>query len=90
MEKDEFDGLREQLESFTWPRVYMFKFIVPNAAESLDKVYALFNSEVAEVSHRESKSGKFISVTGKEMMLTSESVIERYKQARGIPGLLSL
>lgn len=90
MEKDEFDGLREQLESFTWPRVYMFKFIVPNAAESLDRVYALFNTDVAEVSHRESKSGKFVSVTGKELMLSPSSVIDRYKQAKGIPGLLSL
>jgi hypothetical protein len=50
----------------------------------------LFNTRQAEVSQRPSSNGKFVSITAVEMMLTVDSVLERYAAAEGIPGLISL
>lgn len=83
--------LREQLEqNYTWPTVYMFKFIVPAENDSIARVQNLFNTGQAEVTLRPSSSGKFVSITAVEMMLNVDSVLDRYREAEGIPGLISL
>lgn len=85
------DKLRVQLEqNYTWPTLYMFKFIVPAENDTIARVHNLFHAGQAEVSQRPSANGKFISITAVEMMLTVESVLERYAEAEGIPGLISL
>jgi putative lipoic acid-binding regulatory protein len=85
------DKLRVQLEqNYTWPTVYMFKFIVPAENDAIARVQNLFNTGQAEVSQRPSSNGKFVSITAVEMMLTPDSVLERYAAAEGIPGLISL
>ena len=68
----------------------MFKFIVPAENESIARVQNLFNTGQAEVSQRPSANGKFVSITAVELMLTVESVLDRYAEAEGIPGLISL
>ena len=85
------DKLREQLEqNYTWPTVYMFKFIVPAENGTIARVQNLFNTGQAEVTLRPSSTGKFVSITAVEMMLSVESVLERYAEAEGRPGLISL
>lgn len=85
-----YANLDEKLNAqHEFPTVYMFKFIVPSDNQRLAMVEALFGPE-AEVVIRESKNGKYSSVTGKEMMLNSKSIIERYKEAAKIPGIVSL
>lgn len=68
----------------------MFKFIVPAQNDSIARVQSLFNTGQAEVILRPSSTGKFVSITAVEMMLSVESVLERYAEAEGIPGLISL
>lgn len=87
---DKWESLREKLAEQTWPRLYMFKFIVPAENSRIAMVENLFNTREAEVTMRTSKKGNFISITAKEMMLSAESVIDRYKKAEGIEGLISL
>lgn len=89
MSNDPFDKLREQLALQEWPNVYFFKFIVPNDPHSLAQASALFN-ETAEISFHESKTGKYISVGAKEMMLDVDSIIEVYVRAALIKGVISL
>lgn len=90
MSSNEYDGLREKLvKNFTWPSVYMFKFIVPAANEKIARIEALF-SESAEILLKESSGGKYISITAKEVMLNPDSVIEIYKKASSIEGVMSL
>lgn len=89
MSNDAYAKLKEQLELQEWPGVYLFKFIVPNNPEAIAKTSALF--EVPENLHlHPSKTGKYISVSAKEMMLNSDSVVEVYKQAAKIEGIISL
>lgn len=88
---DKFESLRQKLEEgFDWPRVYLFKFIVPAENDKIAQVENLFNSEEAEITMRTSSKGNFVSVSAKEMMLSPEKVIERYKKAAEIEGIVSL
>ena len=85
-----YKNLKQKLEKqHKFPMVYMFKFIVPNDNQRLAMVQSLFGEE-AEVVTRTSKNGKYISLTGREMMLNAQSVINRYRLAEKIPGIVSL
>lgn len=89
--EDKYASLREKLESTAeWPSVYMFKFIVRAEKKQIAQLEGLFTTKEAEVTMRESGKGNFVSITAKEMMLNPEEVIDRYKSAEGIEGLISL
>lgn len=89
MNSDSFSKLREQLELQEWPNVYLFKFIVPNTPHALAQAAALF-TDLSEINFNESKTGKYISVTAKEMMLNVDDIIEVYINASKIEGIVSL
>ena len=57
--------------------------------QRLALVETLFGPE-AQVVTRTSKNDKYISFTGKELMIDAESVIAKYKKAATIPGIVSL
>ncbi|MEN9700074.1 MAG: hypothetical protein RLZZ301_1272 [Bacteroidota bacterium] len=84
-----FDNLKAQLDQQDWPNVYLFKFIVPNDNSHLAMVSALFDSN-SELSYHPSGNGKYVSVSAKEVMLSSEAVIAVYEKAAVIPGIISL
>lgn len=86
---DSYEKLRMQLENMNWPEIYFFKFIVPNDSELVAKVTALFD-EGTDLRLQQSKNGRYISVGAKEMMISPESVIQRYKEASNIKGLIAL
>lgn len=69
-----------------WPSLYMFKFIVPTGKE--DEVFALFPKN--NLTTKQSSKGKYTSVTAQIMMRSSEDVIEKYKEANQIEGVLAL
>ncbi len=88
--QSQFDGLKQKLENQgNWPQVYLFKFIIPNDNQKLAQVEALFGPE-AKVFLKQSRTGKFISVSAKEMMMSPEEVIGRYEHSASIDGLMSL
>jgi putative lipoic acid-binding regulatory protein len=89
MNSESFARLREQLALQEWPGVYFFKFIVPNDPQSLAQATALF-TETAEVNFHPSSTGKYISVSAKELMLDVDSIIEVYVRASTIKGVVSL
>lgn len=87
---DQFDNLKAKLEeSGEWPRVYFFKFIIPADNQKLALVEALFGSE-ANVTIKQSHKGNYLSVSAKELMFSADKVIERYKKAVKIEGLMAL
>lgn len=91
-DKDAFwSKLRQQLdESTNWPHLYMFKFIVPADNQKIAQVENLFNSKEAQIVMRRSSKGSYVSITAKEVMLNPDRVIERYKEAALIEGLVAL
>ncbi len=88
--EDPYSGLNEKLKALSWPSVYMFKFIVPADNQKLAQVENLFHAHEAQIEIRSSSKGNYISITARELMISAESVIERYKEAAAIEGLISL
>jgi hypothetical protein len=83
------EKLKIQLELQEWPDIYMFKFIVPNESEKVAQVTSLFNESADLVLHP-SRTGKYISLSAKELMLDVDSILEKYSKASQIEGLISL
>jgi hypothetical protein len=84
-----FNTLREKLEKQTWPSVYMFKFIVPANNKNLAFIESLFG-ENSKINIKQSSTGKYISLTATELMLSSNEVVDVYKKASVIKGIISL
>lgn len=91
MNRDEqFEKLREQLnKEKSWPLVYMFKFIIPADNRKIALVESKFSDE-AFITQKESSTGKYISITIKEVMLDANAIIDKYKEMEGIEGLMAL
>lgn len=85
----DFESLKVQLESTDFPQVYFFKFIVPNENDNVARVSALYTSET-QIQMKTSSSGKFISVSAKQVMLSADEVIQIYHKASTIKGIISL
>jgi len=81
------DSFRTKLENeYTFPVVYIFKFIVP-----LDKKNQLVEIlPVGELSFRQSSKNSYVSATLKTKVASSDAVIEVYKKAYKIEGILAL
>ncbi len=88
-EQNPYVGLREKLDKEEFPRVYYFKFIFPNDNRTLALVEALFSGE-AQMKINESRNKKYLSVSAKELMLNAKSIIEVYKNAAALEGVMAL
>jgi putative lipoic acid-binding regulatory protein len=80
-------NLKELLDSqHEWPGNYTFKFVVPgNKSGELRQVVA------AEESHsRQSKSGKYTSMTFEIACQSSDDVISIYQKVSKIEGIVTL
>jgi len=86
MEDSRFDKLRERLEKLEWPTIYMFKFIVPVDREM--EIARIFGDE--KISYKYSEKGKFVSLTSKILIYTEGDVIDIYKKAADIEGVIAL
>lgn len=72
-----------------WPSLYMFKMVFEPEPDRLEKVLALFPPE-SEVLRKYSESGKYLSITVREVMMSADDVLERYDRASDIPGVIVL
>lgn len=87
MNEEWLRSFREKLDQHhAWPSLYIFKFIVPSGKEL--QVKELF--PLHTTTERASKQGKYTSVTVQMMMPSAEEVIEIYKKAAEIEGLIAL
>ncbi|MBW3467665.1 DUF493 domain-containing protein [Arthrospiribacter ruber] len=87
--KNTFDreAFKEKLDAMTsFPSLYMFKFIVQNGKEA--EVGSLLPNNKMEL--KESSKGKYVSVTIKAMMSSSEAILEVYDKASKIEGVIAL
>lgn len=86
MEDSTFNGLREKLENLDWPRLFMFKFIVPS--EKLNEIVEAIDD--TEFSSRSSKNGKYTCITSVQYVPSGEDVIEVYRKASHVEGVIAL
>ena len=72
-----------------WPQVYMFKFIIQNNNRDYAILRHIFNED-SLLTSRNSRNGKYISITVKEMMMDPAEVMDRYRQAARIEDIIAL
>lgn len=87
MDQQWIDNFRTKLEQhYSWPSLYIFKFIVPSGKEN--ELKKLFPNH--SVTEKNSSQGKYISLTMQIMASSSDSVIEVYQKAATVQGLIAL
>ena len=83
--------LKIQLEDTTeFPSLYMYKFIVPSSEEKIKEVHQIFDNLGAVIDTKKSSKGTYTSVTITANMKSADAVIEKYKEATTIEGIISL
>ena len=83
--------LKEELDNANvWPAKYLFKFIVPSETDKIKTVENAFNGMGAVIETRQSKAGKFTSISVDVQMPSAESIIKKYQEVSTVEGIISL
>lgn len=90
MTDKDLERFRDKLiETTTFPTVYMFKFIVEADNRKIALIESFFD-ENAEILTKESGSGKYISITSKQVAMNVDEIIDVYRKAAEIKGIMFL
>lgn len=87
-----YKKLKAQLyDTSLWPSEYLYKFIISTDKQKIEGIEGIFDYLGAVIVTKESKNGKYTSVSINVTMKSPESVIEKYKEvAENIEGVISL
>ncbi|QZT38223.1 DUF493 domain-containing protein [Halosquirtibacter xylanolyticus] len=87
---DPYKRLEEILkEDDSWPKAYMFKFIVPNQDDKVNIVKAMM-PEPNKVVMRSSKDLKYVSVSLKTTVKNADEILDLYKKVDQVEGVIKL
>ena len=90
---DEFySKLKVQLSETTrWPSEYLYKFIVLSEKEKITQIEDIFDNTGAVINTKESKNGKYTSVSVNVIMKDPDAVIQKYQEVtNNVEGVISL
>lgn len=86
-----YSKLKSQLEDTTsFPTKYLYKFIVPADGNQAQEVQDLFDKGGAVIDTKKSRTGKYVSLSIYLTVESSDEVIDYYKKAEAIKGIISL
>lgn len=86
-----YERLHQQLkESTVWPSNYLYKFIVLSDPNKIDRIHKIFDNTGAVIESKQSKKGKYTSVSITVNMKNPEAVIAKYKEVGKVDGVISL
>lgn len=87
MDQDWILSFQQKLDQhYVWPSLYIFKFIVPKGKE--EEVKQLLPMHTS--TEKSSREGNYTSITIQVMAQSSSTVIEVYRKAAAIEGLIAL
>lgn len=90
MTDNDLNRLKIKLEeTMTFPGVYMFKLIVPSENRTIALVENIFEEGV-DILTKESGTGKYTSITAKQVVINSDEIIDVYRKAAVIKGVIFL
>jgi len=74
-----YKKLKVQLEETSnWPTEYLYKFIVTSDTSKVNDIEAIFDNTGAVIKTKESKNGKYTSVSVNVIMKNPDAVIFKY------------
>ncbi len=88
---DFYASLKEKLEAtHDFPQDYLFKFIITNEESKQTEIYRVFDNVKYTLSTKDSKNGKYTSLTMNAFVLDADQVISIYKEVGKISGVMML
>ncbi len=89
--KEFYDRFKNELEkSHAFPDNYSFKFIVENDTHKMAQIQQIFDSAEPQYSTKDSKNGKYSSLTVSIYALDSDAIINYYKLVSKIEGVIMM
>ncbi|AXT59996.1 DUF493 family protein [Aquimarina sp. AD10] len=87
-----YKKLKLQLaDTALWPTAYLYKFIVPTDVTKIEQIETIFDNLGAVISTKQSRNGKYTSVSVNVRMKNPDQVILKYKEiAVKVEGVISL
>lgn len=86
-----YEKLKTQLDETTkFPNDYLYKFIVSAEGNKVTQVQKIFDNTGAVINTKKSKTGKYLSVSIVLKVASSDQVINYYKEAEKVEGIISL
>ena len=86
-----YDRLKEELLINTaWPSDYLYKFIIPTDQEKVDQIHQIFDNTGAVIESKQSRKGKYTSISITVNLNNPDEVISKYKEVGKIEGVISL
>lgn len=88
---DFYTTFKERLvDTEQFPTVYTFKFIVPASEKSKYEIEKIFEHPSTKVQIKDSKTGKYNSLTIETFVNTADEVIDYYKKVSTIDKVIML
>ncbi len=86
-----YKKFKERLEDTTeFPSNYTYKFIIPTDNKRIAEVQRIFDGARPQFQMKESKTGKYTSVTVVIYVIDADQVIHYYKEASSIQDVMML
>lgn len=90
MDNQKYAKLKELLaENKNWPMSYMFKCIVPNNKDIINRVVALLPFQ-GEFAFKTSKNNKFVSISCVAQMSDAQKIIDITRSISTVPDVIIL
>jgi len=88
---DFYASLKEKLEAtHDFPEDYLFKFIITNQESKHTEIYRVFDDIKFTLNTRESKNGKYTSISMNAFVMDADQVIRIYRAVGQIQGVIML
>lgn len=89
--KDFYTNFKERLQDVeTFPTDFTYKFILTKEEEKLNFIKGIFLDKDAKFSIKESKTGKYNSITVTISVSDADEVIKYYKEVSKLQGIIML
>lgn len=90
-DKDFYTTFKERLaDTEQFPTLYTFKFIIPAVEENKKKIEEIFDHASTKIQVKDSKTGKYNSLTVETFVNTPDDVVEYYKKVSTIEKVIML
>jgi len=88
---DFYTAFKNKLEeTHIFPTDYVFKFILSADESNIAKLYSIYEKADATFSMKDSRNGKYTSVTIKTSVNDANDIIIYYRQVAAIDGVMML
>ena len=89
--KDFYTSFREKLMDVEqFPTLYTFKFIIPATEEKKQAIEKLFEHPSTKIQVKDSKTGKYNSLTVETFVNSADEVVDYYKKVSSIEKVIML